>query len=354
MIDSLKGISCIAILLIHYNFPGQLGIAIKTVCRFATAYFFFVSGFFAVREGEIIRHQSFCKKAKHILRLLLLSAIFYAVFCLIWNNIAIPNWDWSAFVRERITVPRVMKLIITNDPFVYAHLWFMMALIYCYLTFLLFDRKKVNGRLCLIISILLMGIFSTIAQFNKYLGIPSSINLWGTQERLYLFNLHWLRAFPFFLLGIGFRSEESKIRYYIERIPQPIWWAGLVAGGIIAIVERVGFRESQFYLGTYISLFSVCAMSISSTRNGIPILEGIGRDVSVYVYILHIAVGKSLDIVAEKYHLFSKLWFQYSRALIILVLTLAIAYLLDFVKERFGKFIQTRHKQNESINPPNV
>ena len=42
-IDVLKAISCIAVVLIHYNFPGGWGTTVKTICRVGVPFFFFVS-----------------------------------------------------------------------------------------------------------------------------------------------------------------------------------------------------------------------------------------------------------------------------------------------------------------------
>lgn len=44
--DCIKGAACIAVVLIHYNFPGYLGIIIKTLSRFAVPFFFGVSGYY--------------------------------------------------------------------------------------------------------------------------------------------------------------------------------------------------------------------------------------------------------------------------------------------------------------------
>ncbi|WP_366934307.1 acyltransferase family protein [Pyramidobacter sp.] len=44
--DALKGIACIAVVFIHYNFPGNLGLAVKAFCRLGVPVFFVISGYF--------------------------------------------------------------------------------------------------------------------------------------------------------------------------------------------------------------------------------------------------------------------------------------------------------------------
>ena len=45
-IDIIKAISCIAIVLIHCNFPGYLRNYIKVINRFGVPFFYFVSGYY--------------------------------------------------------------------------------------------------------------------------------------------------------------------------------------------------------------------------------------------------------------------------------------------------------------------
>lgn len=52
-IDCIKGLACIAVVLIHYNFTGVLGISIKTFCRFAVPVFFITAGFFFLTDGKM-------------------------------------------------------------------------------------------------------------------------------------------------------------------------------------------------------------------------------------------------------------------------------------------------------------
>ena len=61
-IDCMKGISCLAVVLIHYNFPGDLGIAIKTLSRFAVPVFFAISGFFLVSPNDNLCYKDWAIK----------------------------------------------------------------------------------------------------------------------------------------------------------------------------------------------------------------------------------------------------------------------------------------------------
>jgi len=140
-IDFFKGICCIACVFIHYNFPGELGIAVKTVCRIAVPFFFFVSGYFFLNKDNVITKERLKSKINHILKMLFYSGIFYAIFCVIGYKVMSKSWTISNFVAQRIDLGSITKFFITNDPFVYAHLWFLLALLYCYLLMIPFRNK---------------------------------------------------------------------------------------------------------------------------------------------------------------------------------------------------------------------
>ena len=53
-------------------------------------------------------------------------------------------------------------------------------------------------------------------------------------------------------------------------------------------------------------------------------LTHLGRDLSLYVYIFHIAVGKTLDLITAKCHLDKEI-LQYSRAFIVLSSSIMVA-----------------------------
>lgn len=44
--DLIKGVSCLAVVVIHYNFKGVFGEEVKAACRFAVPAFLMISGYF--------------------------------------------------------------------------------------------------------------------------------------------------------------------------------------------------------------------------------------------------------------------------------------------------------------------
>ena len=172
-------------------------------------------------------------------------------------------------------------------------------------------------------------------EFGAVLGIRTSVPLPGTEVDIYLFNLFLLRALPFFLFGIIIRRYQEKLARIPLNIP-----AGIViicTGGFIAILERLAFREAQFYIGTYIMTVSMIILAIKKPEAEIKILGYIGRELSMYMYIFHIAIGKTIDILARETDLRGTPFYTWARAFIILFFSLLFSQCVVSVKKKIGR-----------------
>lgn len=325
--DCIKGLACIAIVLIHYNFPGDVGFATKAFCRFGVPVFFITSGFFFMYNGAMDDAKT-VKKIRHICMILFSSATFYAIFAVFENIIRNPNWNMRQFIAQKATADRIVKLFVTNDPLVYSHLWFMLALIYCYVFALLFFNSKKCVSLSLLAAPLLLVVHNVLQEFGGFDRLKTSFAIPGSEGRIYLYNLFILRALPFFLIGIIIR----KYMDYIKKIPanRYVLFLIFIAGGLLAIKEHFTFREDQFYIGNYMMVATLILFAIKNPTYENKVLKYLGRELSMYIYILHIAVGRVLDIVASENGIKEGLFYQYGRAAAVLVTTIFISAIVNW------------------------
>ena len=335
--DCLKGFACLAVILIHYNFPGEFGVWVRTAGKFAVPYFFFVSGFFMAGSDGILYRRKTAAKVWHVLRLIIGTGLFYAIFFCVWNPLMNSDFSFLQYREEHLTWASLIKFFVSNNMIAYDHLWFLFALLYCYLVFLPFDNKRCSKRLIVPAGIL-MVCFLIFSEWNKALGIQSSFLIPGSEERIYLSSVFLFRALPFILLGIGLRQYEESLRERLKNVKLWVYFLFGCFGTVVAIVERILFQESQFYAGSYIVLIAMCILSIAQPSRGVRRLEHIGRDLSMYVYVLHIAVAKVYDLVAGKFQLWDHSLYDYTRAVLIIAVTLVLAELLyDLQKVREKK-----------------
>ena len=70
-LNTLKGVACITVILLHCSFPGFLGRFIGYFMRFPVPVFFMISGYFASNRSK----QWYRDKAKYIFILILISEL---------------------------------------------------------------------------------------------------------------------------------------------------------------------------------------------------------------------------------------------------------------------------------------
>lgn len=352
LMDTIKGLACLAVILIHFNFPDFMGEIVKPMCRFAVPYFFFVSGFFCANSNNMLVRSNTCRKIKHIVRLLVTAAIFYAVFCIIWNNLIDPDWNILDYSRSLLTKDKITKLLITCDPLVYSHLWFLMALVYCYFTVLPFQNTKTPRWFTPVSLILLTGFF-IFGELKYLVPVPSSIPLYDTENRLYLFNLYLFRALPFFLIGMVMKLYAEKIKKIFSGIAPVYFYIVIALGMGLAVVESMKIGIVQFYVGNYIALGSMFLLSITYPQMHNSVLEFIGQKLSLYIYIFHIMIGNLVNLAANKikiyngesvYSLSSNPIWRYCRPLVILTLCLAITFIIRVIEEKTRRYKNIKNK----------
>lgn len=340
--DTIKGIACIAVVLIHYNWWGDLGICIKAISRCAVPYFFFVSGYYLPDRNLEIRKDGVRRKIRHIFEMLLRAGAVYLLFCIGWNFLMDYDWSILSYIGEKITAAKVIKLLVTNDPLVYSHFWYMLALLYCYFV-MYFVQDRMSNPVMLTLSLILMLGFSALAEFNGILNLKNYYAMGGSGSQIALSSLFVFRALPFFLLGTYFRKAGVSSR---KKLKMPILWLGFAAGGILTLVEHYTFTKSEswsilFYIGTYVSVISLSLMSVWYPQWSVTCLEYLGNRLSMYVYIYHIIVGKVVDMFASKLRLWDSTLFKMTKPMIVVIGAIVFAWMIvkakEMLKQRYAK-----------------
>ena len=328
-IDTIKGFACIAVVLIHYNWGNDFSKVLQIVGRFAVPFFFFVAGFYLPDCDANIVSARVKQKAKHIGILLVKSILFYAPFCVLWNLAMDPEWKLVVFVREKITVDAMLKMVLSSDPVVYAHLWYLLATLSCYGLLLLVGRFF-NRYSSFILFVILGSLYVLFAEFRAIFGLSNSYPLPGGKV-LIISNLFFLRALPFLMYGIFLR----KINISHQRLP---FW-GLMAvcllGFLSALIENYYYGTILMYVGTFTSVIALSLIALGYPEKRIAIMEYIGNRLSMYVYIYHIAVGKIIDLLYTKMHLWGKSPYKLMRPILVLLGSLAVSQVIVFVKRRY-------------------
>ena len=132
-------------------------------------------------------------------------------------------------------------------------------------------------------------------------------------------------------------EKKSPNSNELENIGKKLILA-IFLGTILSLGERAYFTESQFYLGSYIvtGAMIVYAMKYNEKFKENSFLTYVGRELSLYIYIIHIAVGHMVNITAMK-HGISMQIFSYINMFFILVISVLLAQGMVCLKRYFNK-----------------
>lgn len=220
-----KGIAAFAVVLIHCTLPGVPGEIIKGIARFAVPLFFLISGYFAYgREDAVLRRREI-----HILRLYVGAVAVYYLWAAIRYFLSQRTFAQMGAELFPDGGRTVSDLLFFNRTAMAPHLWFMGALVYCYLFYRLLARKRLEERAYLLIPVLLAA--------NLLLG--EGRGLTGIAVPVRWIRSFWLTGFPFFLWGSWFACWEKQGGLQLHR------GAGmaLVAGGMAPFVGRMSVER---------------------------------------------------------------------------------------------------------------
>ena len=344
-IDTIKGFSCIAVVFIHFTWDNDFGIAWKAICRFAVPYFFFVSGYFLPDSNLEITREVVKRKIHHILSLLIQSGMVYLVFCIIWQRWNNPQWNIVAYCNDKISIPLLIKAIINNDPLVYDHFWYMLALEYCYIT-MYFIQDRLPDWSCLFLAIFFMLGFSILEEFKiLYPCIKNWHRILNTDTSYTLSNIYLFRAMPFFLIGIYLRKKA----FAITKLNAAALCVLFFVGSVSAVIEIFKKGSLQFYVGTYLAVTALIVFSIYFPSWKIKPMHYIGANLSLNIYIFHIMVGKTLELFATKHNLWQRGWFTMLRPFLVLAVSILFAWLIANMKKSFVNCNKLRKDRTDSL-----
>ena len=266
-----KGIAAFAVVLIHCTLPGVPGEIIKGIARFAVPLFFLISGYFAYgREDAVLRRREI-----HILRLYVGAVAVYYLWAAIRYFLSQRTFAQMGAELFPDGGRTVTDLLLFNRTAMAPHLWFMGALVYCYLFYRLLARKRLEERGYLLISVLLAA--------NLLLG--EGRGLTGIAVPVRWIRSFWLTGFPFFLWGSWFACWEKQGGLQLHR------GAGmaLVAGGmLLSSVECLWSGYDELYVGSILTaggMFSL-ALAFADLGKG-SLLARIGERDSANIYLWH-------------------------------------------------------------------
>ncbi len=274
-LNFFKGISCWGILYMHTSYDCLVSSFVSCLVRFAIPLFFMISGYYIYNADREVVAKKVPKKVVHILKLSVFSVILYLVYggilSPLLNGKAINFMDYLA---NEFTYKKVWNLIVFNQ---WGILWFLFALLYCYLILIPINKYDWYKKAYILIPVLI-GLLIFARGIIQYLAlIPEEINI------IYFRNFIFM-GFPFFMLGNMIHKYENHL---LNKITGKRLILIMCAGTTISCIERY-IVALEFFIGTLFAVVCIFIYALQNPDNRIikPVAK-IGRDYSLVMYIGH-------------------------------------------------------------------
>lgn len=309
LLDQNKLIAAIFVILLHSPFPGVAGGVFESLARFAVPFFFMVSGYYVYGKSRKAIKKSLLKN----LLLLASSLVLYVVWDLAWSlyqgNTAEKLGTW-------FSVKSIIDTFVFNNGVLLGHLWFILALIYCYLIYLAVSKLGFRAKLIISTVLLVMNFALNIVLTNAGVTDP------GYFTRNFLFT-----GLPFFMMGELFAYGKFSLNG-----KKLLLWVTMVTGIVLTLLQRFCIGFSELYLGSVLICVALFALTISRQMPSSNLLSRIGEKSTTSIYVLHVMIIACLNMVGSVLGLLQSDVFLTIRPFVTLLLSLVASYILYAIK----------------------
>lgn len=325
-LDYFKGLACIFVVFMHCEFPGLMGIAVQAISRFSVPFFFMVSGYFCFRplirqsgnqsttnsvddSGLIIK-----EKIIHIANITIYASLFYFAFVLIQH----------AFLHNKnftITLRQLFNWVVFNSPQVIAgQYWFLFALLYAYIFYGLLERFHLR-KFSYVLTALL---------FVVYISLAQGVHLAGIKIPNMIYRNWLIEAFPYFMLGHWIHENQDSIN-----ISNKALLTIIIVTTLLCWVERwLMGRDFGVNIVTIPQVFAIFVYGVKNSARNQGVIQRLGRDCSMLVYILHPAIWHTIDGIYNFIGISGNLPALYLKPLLVLGFSIVFALLFDAIVGR--------------------
>ncbi len=276
--DVLKAIFAICVILVHFPFPGDIGTVFSTIGIVGVIFFFLISGYNAYDINDDEACKKILNRFKRNLKITLIVVGIYLVLMTLEALVAGYFDEYLDYYTNPWLVPRI--ILLGDFSFIKAdQLWFMVALLYAYLTLYLLHKFKIAKYSYYALPILLM----------LRIGIETYVNTApGADWHYACFFIG--SSLPVMLLGHYIRAKKEaflKAPIYVTIILTVIATALMYATVYINVFD---INCAQFFkIWCAFELF-ILALKLPGKKE-VPVIGLIGRKYSLYIYLFHFLIG---------------------------------------------------------------
>lgn len=330
--DILKCLITFFVVYIHCPVNTQLGQYVKSITMIAVPIFFMITGYY---YEHICRNGNECGQIKKIFRIMLFSNILY----FLWD-LALAGEKSVKYLISLLDFRVVLKFVIFNVSPFWGHLWYLNAILYVLLIMYFVKNKKAVYIMECMIPILLM----TDLIFGKY-----SMLVFGREFPYIIVRNFCFVGIPYFLIGKIINRNKAMI---INKKSTIKYVSLFVIGVCVILVERFMLIYNNLdvtrnhYIGTTISAVALFVVFLSyykkkESLNRIEkIMCIIGREYSLYVYIIHPIIIRVISALSNRLNVMNA--YDYFGAIIVFITSICVAYVVRVLYNKY-RFLLKRN-----------
>lgn len=326
-----KLVASFFVVFIHVPFPGDFGILVDGLGRYAVPMFFAISGYFNYQadSGKV------WKRTRHLISLYVIAVVLH----LLWGCIVTEAEGGStvAYLIKAVPDPDEFTrwLIIQTDPFS-GQLWYLNSAIVTYVVYWVYVRfygeTKVDYRPLY---------FAAFVLFAIYFGFCTVTVVGHGGEALLSSRNAWFTGIPMFTLGIFVREHQQQIFENFRLTAGKLWI--MLAIGVLLVIQQwnaIGLPGMPF--GTLFIIAALVLLLVSHPNVGgksgfVQRLALKCGPWSTWIYILHLIVNSFYEHVCQPY---ASAVFTQREAWLHPLIVLGISFLAAIAAERIEFLIK--------------
>lgn len=316
-LNTLKGIACIGVVVLHCRFPGETGKAISYLFKFAVPCFFMISGYFLyANDANKVRERCLRRFTKN-LKLLLWATVLYAgidIFRLAnEGSFSLLNWLTTNF-----SLPELLPKIFLGS-FFNGTMWYLHALLWSYICIYLLSKIAKLQRLHWL-AFALLFLHLIVRLYARTQGFE-----WFTPK--YFSNFAGFGV-PFILIGYTLAAHYEKLNTFKDS-----QLLGLAAiGFVMQYAEYYVFKQPMdIFLGSILFSIGLFAFALKHpTQKFSQSLNYIGEELSLTIYIEHIAVLWLMGLFIT----FDSVWLQWIHPIVAVLICILVAIVWKKIKAK--------------------
>ena len=284
LIDAMKAIAALGVIFVHFPFPGVIG---KICAAFGTVgviFFFLISGYQTHCEDSS-QSDKILRRFKRNLSLIAVAVAVHLIFTVV-EQIVLGTFDLWVSTNLLNPITYIRLLILGDLDFLHCgHLWYMVAMLYGYLILYCMEKFRLRKIFYIALPFLLLLRASMETYTNSF-------------SHFSWFDWHFsgnflVGALPVMLLGNYICHNEEKILALGEKVFIPCATVLMSLVFLTVNVKIFGLDLSQPFKIAAATLFFMLCLTVT-LKKPIAILSGIGRNLTLHIYIWHNLVGTLL------------------------------------------------------------